>query len=157
MLDERKSAELREQFIAVLGHDLRNPLASIDAGVRMLRKTPLDEKALQIVGLMQSSVARMAGLVDDVLDFARGRLGGGLPMNRDARAPMEPVLSQVVAELRASWADRVIDAQFSLPHPVNCDPRPGGAAVLQPLGQRIDLWCGGRAGPCAGDDRRQEL
>ena len=32
LLDERQSAELREQFIAVLGHDLRNPLAAIDAG-----------------------------------------------------------------------------------------------------------------------------
>ena len=32
LLDERQTAELREQFIAVLGHDLRNPLASIDAG-----------------------------------------------------------------------------------------------------------------------------
>src|SRR5215217_2202314 len=41
LLDERQAAELREQFIAVLGHDLRNPLASIDAGVRMLQKEAL--------------------------------------------------------------------------------------------------------------------
>ena len=45
LLDERQAAELREQFIAVLGHDLRNPLAAIDAGARLLRKTPLDERA----------------------------------------------------------------------------------------------------------------
>jgi GAF domain-containing protein len=36
LLDERRTSELREQFIAVLGHDLRNPLASIDAGAKML-------------------------------------------------------------------------------------------------------------------------
>jgi signal transduction histidine kinase len=121
LLDERKTAELREQFIAVLGHDLRNPLASIDAGARMLQRTPLDEKAIHIVGVMQSSIARIAGLIDDVLDFARGRLGGGLPLKRDASAPLEPVLSQVVAELRAAWPDRAIDARFALADPVNCD------------------------------------
>src|SRR3954464_11359489 len=54
LLDERKGTELREQFIAVLGHDLRNPLASVDAGVRLLRSMPLDEKALQIVSLMRN-------------------------------------------------------------------------------------------------------
>ena len=40
LLDERQTSELREQFIAVLGHDLRNPLAAIDAGTRLLGKTP---------------------------------------------------------------------------------------------------------------------
>ena len=35
---EQRSAELREQFIAVLGHDLRNPLASIAGGLRLLRR-----------------------------------------------------------------------------------------------------------------------
>jgi GAF domain-containing protein len=38
LLDERKTSELREQFIAVLGHDLRNPLASVDAGARRIRR-----------------------------------------------------------------------------------------------------------------------
>ena len=38
LLNERETSELREQFIAVLGHDLRNPLASIAAGTRMLAK-----------------------------------------------------------------------------------------------------------------------
>ena len=42
---ERETSELREQFIAVLGHDLRNPLAAIDAGDRAAAATPLDDKA----------------------------------------------------------------------------------------------------------------
>lgn len=75
LLDERKTAELREQFIAVLGHDLRNPLASINAGAGVLSRTPLDERASGVVGLIQSSVARMSMLIDNILDFARGRLG----------------------------------------------------------------------------------
>jgi signal transduction histidine kinase len=121
LLSERKAAELREQFIAVLGHDLRNPLASIDAGATLLLKTPLDERAQTILGLMRSSVSRMSGLINNVLDFARGRLGGGLPLNRNADKPVEPVLNQVVSELRTSAPDRAIETEFTLTGPVNCD------------------------------------
>src|SRR5690606_86404 len=78
LLDERRVSELRDQFIAVLGHDLRNPLASIDAGIKMLTRSGLDGKAAEVARLMQSSVDRMNALIGDVLDLARGKLGGGL-------------------------------------------------------------------------------
>jgi GAF domain-containing protein len=63
LLSERETAELREQFIAVLGHDLRNPLASIAAGTRMLSKGNSKEAANEILGLMRESVARMSSLM----------------------------------------------------------------------------------------------
>jgi signal transduction histidine kinase len=126
LLDARQAAELREQFIAVLGHDLRNPLASIDAGVTLLGRSALDEKAKRTLTLIQNSVWRMAGLIDNVLDLARGRLGGGLPVQRNADAPLAPTLAQVVAELRAVWPERVIEARFDLTEAVACDcPRIG--------------------------------
>jgi sigma-B regulation protein RsbU (phosphoserine phosphatase) len=53
---------------------------------------------------------RTAGLIDNVLDFARGRLGGNVTLERDARRPPEPVLQQVVDELRPSSPDREIDS-----------------------------------------------
>ncbi|MEO6340879.1 MAG: GAF domain-containing sensor histidine kinase [Caulobacteraceae bacterium] len=118
--DERRSSELREQFIAVLGHDLRNPLASIDAGMRMLLRDAPSEKSAGIVKLIQSSVQRMAGLIDNVLDFARGRLGGGLPLHHREEA-MAPILDQVVAESRSSRPDREIATVFALAAPVYCD------------------------------------
>ena len=118
---ERQDAVLREQFIAVLGHDLRNPLAAIDAGAALLLQTPLDQKAQQTIGLMRRSVERMSGLINDVLDFARGRLGGGLGVSRSADGSLVPILEQVVAELRASVPDRVIEATFLLDRPVYCD------------------------------------
>ena len=121
LLDARQTAELREQFVAVLGHDLRNPLASIDAGAAMLLRTPLDARATDVVRLIQKSVARMAGLIDDVLDLARGRLGGGIPVNRTTHANLRDVLAQVVAELGMSWPERVIEADFDLAGPVPCD------------------------------------
>src|SRR5690348_7094479 len=87
---EHEASELREQFIAVLGHDLRNPLASISAGARILDRTVQTEKEHQIIAMMQTTVMRMAGLIDNVLDLARGRLGGGIGLNREAGKPLEP-------------------------------------------------------------------
>ena len=121
LLGERETAEVREQFIAVLGHDLRNPLASIDAGARLLGKGKLDDKAQTIVTLIEQSIRRMAGLIDNVLDLARGRLGGGLTLDRNADEPLAPALEQVVAELRSGHPDRQIDVHFDLVEPIVCD------------------------------------
>jgi signal transduction histidine kinase len=121
LLDAHQAAELREQFIAVLGHDLRNPLAAIDAGVKLLAKAPLDDKARSTTALIQNSVRRMAGLIDNVLDFARGRLGGGLLLQKNADEPLGAVLEQVIAELRANWPDRPINVEIALLRPVDCD------------------------------------
>ncbi|MDB5413831.1 MAG: histidine kinase [Rubritepida sp.] len=119
--EERETAELREQFIAVLGHDLRNPLAAISSGTRLLLDRPLDDRAAGVVGMMQASVSRMAGLIDDVLDFARGRLGGGVALKLAAE-PLAPILEQVVTELRVTMPDKPIDVRFALQEPVSCDP-----------------------------------
>ena len=121
LLDAQQSAELREQFIAVLGHDLRNPLASIDAGATMLERAPLDAKAATIVALMRKSVARMAGLIDNVLDLARGRLGGGISVNRTPDVRLGEALVQIVAELRSAWPERTIESDLVVDQPVNCD------------------------------------
>ncbi|HEV7801023.1 MAG TPA: GAF domain-containing sensor histidine kinase [Burkholderiales bacterium] len=121
LLDERKTAELREQFIAVLGHDLRNPLASIDAGAQVLRRVPLDPRGVAVVDLIHKSVRRMAGLIDDVMDFARARLGGGMVSDRTAADPLGPTLEQVIAELRTAWPERTIDARITLSQPIYCD------------------------------------
>ncbi|MDB5466081.1 MAG: histidine kinase [Phenylobacterium sp.] len=123
LLNERQTAELREQFIAVLGHDLRNPLASIEAGGRLLLKTDLDERAVGLVRLVQNSVQRMAGLIDNLLDFARGRLGGGIDVDLHDDPVLASVLEQVIAELQAAHPDRLIDVEIDLNRPVPCDPR----------------------------------
>jgi len=121
LLSERHAAELREQIIAVLGHDLRNPLASIQAGGRLLAKTALDERGKMLVGAMQASVMRMAGLIDDVMDFARARLGGGFEIERRADANLREAILLAVDELRLANPEREIVAQLTLDDPVVCD------------------------------------
>jgi phosphoserine phosphatase RsbU/P len=120
---ERETAELREQFIAVLGHDLRNPLAAISAGARILQRSGAlrEHKELRVLDMINTTVTRMSDLIDNVLDFARGRLGGGITVSRDANRPLEPVLEQVVDELRTASPQRVIEASFDITERVNCD------------------------------------
>lgn len=112
-------SKLREQFIAVLGHDLRNPLASVAAGARLLTRKP--ERTPEIVANIESSIARMSGLIDDVLDFARGRLGNGLALNLDNDVPIRVLIEEVVQELQSAHPDRVIDIECEADLPVVCD------------------------------------
>ena len=130
---ERENAELREQFIAVLGHDLRNPLASIAAGARLMLKAKTPEDGLRLESMMQSSVGRMA---DSVMDLARGRLGGGISLSKSITA-IEPVLDQVVAELAAAHPERSIETHFELETPIFCDPARVGQLFSNLLGNAI--------------------
>lgn len=121
LVREREMAELREQFIAVLGHDLRNPLASFAGGIAMLRKENLSTRAEKVLNLLHGSILRMSGLIDNVLDFARGRLGGGIGLDVDTAEPLQPVLEQVVGELQAAMPEALIETHFSIPVAVPCD------------------------------------
>ncbi|MGR4846766.1 ATP-binding protein [Rhizobium sp. LARHSG275] len=133
---EQQTAELREQFIAVLGHDLRNPLASIAAAARMLRKEEQTDRSTNILDLMQGSVVRMSGLIDNVLDFARGRLGGGITIERRAEY-LEPILRQVIGELRSCHLDRAIEVSIDFAGPINCDSGRIGQLVSNLLGNAL--------------------
>ncbi len=57
--EEIEISKVREQFIAVLGHDLRNPLASMVAGTRVLAKSALDERGKSVFQLILKSVDGM--------------------------------------------------------------------------------------------------
>jgi signal transduction histidine kinase len=119
--EARRTAELREQFIAVLGHDLRSPLGAVDAGVKLLQRRRLDAGSAEIVELMRQSVGRIGGLIDDVLDFARGWLGNGIPLDAVPDPGLADALAQVTAEQRSIWPDRTLETDFRLDRPVTCD------------------------------------
>lgn len=118
---ERVASELREQFIAVLGHDLRNPLAGIEAGLRRIQRKGADDATPAMIELMLRSVSRMNELIGDVLDLARSRLGGGLQLQIEQDRPLEPTLRQVIGELQVAHPERVIVDRFDLTEPIDCD------------------------------------
>ena len=119
---EQRTAELREQFIAVLGHDLRNPLAAIRAGTRLLARRVPEAGLRDVVGSIEASALRMSRLIDDVTDFARGRLGGGLPVRVRQTVALEAVLRQVAGEVAAGAAGRRIEVEVAPGLSATCDP-----------------------------------
>jgi diguanylate cyclase (GGDEF)-like protein len=76
LLVERSAGQLREQFISILGRDLRNPLQAIFASSDLLARQLLYPAHAQLAARIKTNARRMAALIDDVLDYARGRLGG---------------------------------------------------------------------------------
>ncbi len=137
IVSERADSELREQFIAVLGHDLRNPLASINSGLHLLARETLSARGTKVTELMSGSVLRANALIDNVLDFARGRLGGGITLAYDAHTPLEPVLQQVVSELRSIAPAQPIVTHFALHEPISCDHVRIGQLLSNLLGNAL--------------------
>ncbi len=123
LLSERETSELREQFIAVLGHDLRTPLGSILLGADLLQSEPLTPNGSSVVLRMRRSAQRMAGLVNDVVDFTRGRMGGGIAVDMQHETALQAPLMQVIEELRGHYPERQIEVDFALSIPVHCDVR----------------------------------
>ena len=123
LIDERAAGELREQFIAVLGHDLRNPLAAISMGATLLQCKAADPAAVVTAAeRIQRSSKRMSALIDDVLDFARGRLGSGIGVEFAETSTLGQSLEGVTAELREAHPDRRIVSDIAVDAPVRCDP-----------------------------------
>ncbi|OSP54431.1 PAS domain-containing sensor histidine kinase [Pseudoruegeria sp. SK021] len=122
LLVTERDAHLREQFIAVLGHDLRNPLAAIASAIRIIRREAQTETTLHMLSMTQGAVDRMTALIEDVMDLARSRLGAGLSIDRGVVLPLMPALRQVIAEIQLAQPDAKIEAVLDFADPVNCDP-----------------------------------
>ncbi|MDN5567532.1 MAG: GAF domain-containing sensor histidine kinase [Paracoccus sp. (in: a-proteobacteria)] len=118
---ERVLADNQEQFIAILAHDLRNPVNALSAGLRMMNNFDIDSQAVELVTLMRASVNRMGLLIENLLDQARKRTGGGIIIQRHMTPDLGASLAQIISELQAVAPDQPIEATFDLAQPVHCD------------------------------------
>ncbi|PAU62231.1 GAF domain-containing sensor histidine kinase [Pseudomonas sp. PICF141] len=121
LVQERRTAELREQFIAVLGHDLRNPLFAISAGAEMLLRKLSDPANEQRARHILTSARRATKLVDDVLDFARGSLGRGIPVNIEPCPDLRDALRHVISEIQSIHPKRIIQSSIGDLNNISCD------------------------------------
>lgn len=117
---ERENVLLREQLIAVLGHDLRNPLGAISMTVGLLERSIKDDQQKNLLGILKRSSYRMNELIGNVMDFARTRLGEGIVIS-SRKIDLKPVLNHVVEELKFLFPDREIAVDLSLKDPILCD------------------------------------
>jgi PAS domain S-box-containing protein len=112
--EEGREATLRfaEQFIGILSHDLRSPLAAVQMGAEMLKRQPdCTPDARPLVERIAASAHRMENMVAQLLDLTRVRLGKGLTVER---RPMNltPVIVAVIDELRLVHPGRAIACDF---------------------------------------------
>ncbi len=101
-----ETLRLNEVFAAVLGHDLRNPLSAIVASAHVLKQSQ-DPLARSMGERVQSSARRMARLIEDLLDFSRARLAGGITV-RPEPGDLEDMTRRVVQEHQTAAPERRI-------------------------------------------------
>lgn len=119
--NERAASELREQFIAILGHDLRNPLQAVSVTSLLMEKRATDPLIKDMATRISRNVKRMSALIDDILDFARGRLGGGIGVSIDEGAQVNAALTEVVRELQDGQPDREVITDIRVTRTIRCD------------------------------------
>ncbi len=104
--EQLRTVEFRERFLGIVSHDLRNPLNAIRLSAGMLlRADGLAEHPLKAVRRIANSSERMGRMISDLLDFTRGRLGGGIPIQPRA-ANLHALCQHVVEELEAGHPER---------------------------------------------------
>ncbi|SDQ97928.1 PAS/PAC sensor signal transduction histidine kinase [Chryseobacterium soldanellicola] len=118
---EQEQALIREQFIAVLGHDLRNPLGAVMSAAQLLNRSELSDRDKKLMNIIQSSSKRMYEMISNIMDLARGRLGGGISIN-PVMVDLSLLLDEVSNELKVSFPDRTIESHFNIKNQVKCDP-----------------------------------
>ena len=113
--DGARTARFREHLLGIVSHDLRNPLTAIVTSAQLLlRYGELPERQARVVARISSSADRMARMIDDLLDFARTRLGGEFPIH-PRRVDLRQICEQTVDELEFAYTRQVkIDAQGDL-------------------------------------------
>src|SRR5216683_3896458 len=98
---KERESQYRDRFLGILGHDLRNPINAILLGTTSLADQGLSEQQLHTVTRILRSTRRLAGMVNDILDFARGRLGNPMPITI-AAANLGIVVREVVDEVQSA-------------------------------------------------------
>ncbi len=122
LIEANNVSRLREQFIAVLGHDLRTPLSAIRMSADLMAAKSPEDSANKFITAIRNSAVRMGHLIENVLDFARGRLGDGIPVHRTVVDDLDHTLQLTLDEVAASNPDAVLVRHVTLPTGIYCDP-----------------------------------
>jgi len=101
-------ARSRDTFLAILGHDLRSPLAAVSMSGHYLSNAGLlgGKQELQAVARIQRGAAKMDAMIRDLLEYTKTRLGRGIPVVR-AACNIGRICEGVVEEMRSGHPGRV--------------------------------------------------
>ncbi len=136
--DELRQADRRkDEFLATLAHELRNPLAPIRNGLQVLKLSDRREAREQARGMMERQLEQMVRLVDDLMDVSRISRGK-LELKRE-RVPLAAVLASAVETSRPLIEQMGHDLTVNLPDHIDRArrrPDPAGPGVPEPAEQR---------------------
>jgi light-regulated signal transduction histidine kinase (bacteriophytochrome) len=107
----------RAQLLAMLGHDLRGPLHSINMAATVLQH---GGAASTMSSRIQASSTRMERLISQVLDMSRINGGLGLGLTR-SQVDFVPLLQDLLDEVRTAYAELRIDASMPASLPAHVD------------------------------------
>lgn len=110
LVEKARLQEFQERFLAILGHDLRNPLASIDMGIGILRQKVTDSTLTGVVGRLRTSSQRMSRMIEQILDLTRTRLGGGFEL-RPVPLDVFELLRSIAEEIGVARPEKVIEVR----------------------------------------------
>jgi signal transduction histidine kinase len=112
----RYSAMMRDSqnvFLAILGHDVRNPLGAIRMGAQiLLLDKELPEKYHTVAARIVGSTKRVTEIVSDLIDYSTGNLGSGMPI-KPVPLDFAPECRHVVDEIRALHPERKVELDVS--------------------------------------------
>jgi len=109
-----------EWLVAVVSHDLRNPLSAIRVTSEHLLMNAPDGQAKRLSRIV-TSAGRMQKIIQDLLDYARARHGAGLPVRREA-AQLGDICRSTIEEIRTAQPDRTVLVEVTGDDSASLDP-----------------------------------
>jgi len=100
--------EFEQWILAIVSHDIRNPLGAIDGSAKLLSlRAGRDEQLKVIAERIERSAGRITNIVGDLLDVTRERHGGGIPVVL-TRTDLSTICREVADEILSFTTDRTI-------------------------------------------------
>jgi PAS domain S-box-containing protein len=113
-------AQLKDEFLATLAHELRNPLAPLRNVAEILRLEQLGETARQATGVMERQISQLVRLIDDLMDVSR-ITRGQLTLRRD-RVDLRAIVESAVETAQPQLTGARVTLSVDLPpHPLTLD------------------------------------
>jgi two-component system, sensor histidine kinase and response regulator len=108
--EKTETLRLNEMLTAALSHDLRSPLNAVLTSAVLIQRRSTEPPVQEIAGQILSSSRRMSRMIEDMLDMARARLAGGIPLKREP-ADLGALVDRVVSEIQATHPARRIEVK----------------------------------------------
>jgi signal transduction histidine kinase len=114
------AADLQQRILAIVSHDLRDPIAAIAMGIEVLKSDVKEQRHARSIERIARSCDRAGRMLRDLLDFARARAGQLMTVEKRS-ANIATIVKDVIEEERLVFANRVIEVRSSGDTSSTCD------------------------------------